>query len=92
MGTNETNGALERAVQEVRALVELIETRQQLLEADLRRHLVELQQQQEGRTLVVRVSRLTAAFGQLEERVTAIEEVLRSLQRVARTVRRRRPS
>jgi hypothetical protein len=91
MGTDEVRGAAaSQRVDELWALLELNEVRQQRLEADLRQRLLMLEDRAEGRALITRLSKLTALFGQLEERVRALEDVLRSVQQAARHVPQRR--
>jgi hypothetical protein len=55
---------MERALEELRALVQLLETRQERLESDVRRELVHLGARVSG--LETRAARLTAAGGQLQ--------------------------
>jgi hypothetical protein len=92
MGTNEVRGAAasQQQLDEVWALLELNEVRQHLLEAELRQRMLELESRADGQALITRLSKLTALFGQLEERVRALEDVLRSVQQAARHVPRRR--
>lgn len=53
-----------RALEELRALVQLLETRQERLESDVRRELVDLGARVSA--LETRAARLTAAGGQLQ--------------------------